>query len=95
MRIEHGLLMERAGEIVVVDHVVSALRTQDHGKQVPAAEFRALVALLGAPRLALGLNLAHPDRDLRRAQVVDGDQMQNGFADRYHRASSITRPACR
>src|SRR5579859_6468165 len=83
----HPLLMERAGEMMVVDDEISVLRSQDHRDHMAPEELGPLVARLFEPRLSLGLDLAHPDGDLRGSQIVDIDRMQNGFAARNHRTS--------
>src|SRR5260221_500789 len=66
-----SLFVESADKMVVIDHVVSVLRSQDHWDHVPTEKLGALIALLGAPRLAFGLNLSHAYGDLRGPQRID------------------------
>jgi len=54
---------------------------------VPAEEFGRFSGLL-LPALLLGLNLAHPDRDLGRPQLDEGDGVQDRFTDRDHGEAS-------
>ena len=76
--------MQRKRQMMMVDDIVPALRTENHRDNVLAEEPFAFFCSGLAPALALGLNFAHADRDLRRTQIGDGDRSHHRFADPVH-----------
>jgi hypothetical protein len=60
---------------------VARFRTEHDRDHVLAKELGALFGGDFAPALALGRNLAHADRDLRGAEIANGDSGQDGFAN--------------
>jgi hypothetical protein len=72
------LLLERAGEVVVIDHVMPLLRAKQHRDHVASEELTTVTVGALTPVLALLLDLAHADRDLRRAQFRN----RHGYEDR-------------
>ena len=72
------LLLERAGEMVLIDHVMPLLRAKQHRDHVASEELTTVTVGALTPVLALLLDLAHADRDLRRAQFRN----RHGYEDR-------------
>ena len=70
---EHLLLtfiMERSGQMVMIDHIGPALRTEHDGHHVLAEIFGFVPSEL-IPALSSCLDLDHPDRDLSRPKRFD------------------------
>src|SRR5215471_9166069 len=83
----HAFLQKSAAQVVVVDDEVAIFGTKEHGDHVPPEVLRRLlVACLTAlsPASPLGFDLAHTDRDLRRAQLFDGNCRQDGSSNWLH-----------
>jgi hypothetical protein len=68
----------RARRVVVVDHVMPLLRAEQHRDHVLPQKLAAVPISALAPASALLLDLAHPDRDLGRAQLRDRDGVRIG-----------------
>jgi hypothetical protein len=79
-----ALIMERSGEVVMIDDIMSVFRPENDGDHVPTEEFGALLRAFLAPAFPFGLDLTHPHRDLRRVQVSDLDRVETGFANGGH-----------
>src|ERR1700691_1536902 len=82
------LLMQSKREMMMVDDVVPVLWTKNHRDDMLAEEPFAFLCAGLAPALALGLNFAHADRDLRWTQIGNGDRSHHRFADPIHLSSS-------
>jgi hypothetical protein len=67
--------------MMMIDDVMARFRTEHDRNHVPTKEFGALFGGDFAPALALGGNLAHADRDLRGAEIANGDGGQDRFAN--------------
>src|SRR5258708_26129641 len=70
--------------MMMVAHIQAVLGAADDGNHVAAEEFRTFFRFLLLPALLLGLDLAHPDRDLGRPQLDEGNGVQDRFTDRDH-----------
>src|SRR5580704_12131151 len=62
----------RARQVVVVDHVMPLLRAEQDRDHLMPEKLAAVPLGTFAPVLSLLLDLAHPDRDLGRAQLREG-----------------------
>ena len=65
----HALRVERKREVMVVDHIVTFLRAQDHRDHVVTQEISDLLCASLPQAFALFFDLMHPDRNLRGTQV--------------------------
>src|SRR5260370_15136349 len=84
----YALVVQRAGEMMVIDHIMSLLGTKDDGNHVVSEEVPTFLAHL-PPAFAFGLHLAHPDSNLCRAQVIYSDRFQYWFAHVHHRSAPL------
>jgi hypothetical protein len=66
-----ALLMERKGEVMVIDNVVVLLGPQDYGYHVGLEKLQFLFRTFRSPEFPFGFNLAHADGYLRGSQLVD------------------------
>ena len=69
----HALLVKRAGEMVMIDDVVTLLGPEDYRNHVLAEKGAFLAAFHLAPMVTLGADLAHADSDLRGPKFRDRD----------------------
>src|SRR5215471_543710 len=70
--------------MVVINDVVPILGSKNHGNEVFAEELLTLALAFGPPLLALSRDLAHANRDLRRAEIRDRYRPEKRFADVNH-----------
>ena len=86
-----ALVMERPGEMVVVNQVTLPFEASDHRHHVRAEEFGQVARRLHPPGVALPLNLLHPHRDLGRPQAQNGRRVENRFAKAHRIAVGFER----
>jgi hypothetical protein len=73
--------VQRARQMMVIDHVVVFVGAMDHRDHVLAEQFGALFRrFVLAPALALFLYLPHSDRHLGRPERQNRDRPEDGFA---------------
>ena len=75
-----ALSVKREGKMVMIDDIMTLLRTKNDGDHMFAQEFGAFRGSLLLPMLSFGLHLSHTDRDLCRAK----------FRDRYRIETRLT-----
>jgi hypothetical protein len=78
------LIMQRACKMMMVNDVMPALWTEDHGDHMFAEKFVTFLCAFITPTLSFGLDLTHPDGDLRWTQVQYSDRLKKRLADRGH-----------
>src|SRR5215469_5235334 len=71
-------------KMMVINDVMPVLWTKDHGDHMFAEKLLGLVCALSTPTLAFDLDLAHPDGDLRRTEVQNGDGLKKRLTDGGH-----------
>src|SRR5262249_9615769 len=74
--------------VVMVDDEVVIFGSKDHRNHVTPEILRCLLVAcltLFPPAPPLGLDLAHADRELSRAQLFDGDRRQDQSSNLLHR----------
>ncbi len=86
------LFEKGAGEMVVVDHIGSALGPQQHRDQVLAEVGGAAFLFLLAPQLPLLVDLAQAHRHLGGPELGDGDGSDAGFAAAHGRLLRCGQP---
>jgi hypothetical protein len=77
------LIMQGAGEMVMIDDERSFLRPEDDRDHVPAKVPATGVALL-TPPISLSFDLAKTNRQLGWTKVVDRDRNKHGFSAVSH-----------
>src|ERR1700704_5157347 len=86
-----AFIVKRARQMVVVDHVVALVRSQNHWDHMFAQKLRLLfLRRVVPPALALFLNLSHSDGHLRRMQREYWNRMEDQFARIRHDLKPIT-----
>ena len=76
-----AFIVQRARQMMVIDHVIALVRAVDDGDHVLAEQLGALfLRFVLAPALALFLYLSHSDRHLGRTERQDRDRLEDGFA---------------
>ena len=82
-RIFDPFVMQRAGEMMMIDDVMALFRPEDHRDHVPAEKLFAFFNRCFAPAFTLRHDLAHADGDLGRTQIGNVDRRQNGLANHF------------
>ena len=76
-----ALFVKGPREMMMVDHVIAAFRTEHHRYHVLTEKFSARLGGELPPAFAFFVNLANSYGDLSRTKIVNGDRGQSGFAN--------------
>ena len=79
-----AFVVQRSGEMMVVDDVMPLLRAEDDRDRVPAEKLGAFLPLVLAPALSFLVDLAHAHGDLGGAQARNRHRMENRLAYDNH-----------
>ena len=93
----HALVVQRARQMMMIDHVVSLVRSVNHRDHVLAEQLRLLLRrLCSRQRLRFSFTSLIPDRHLGRAQRKDRDRLKDRLARiRHGLKPRVSRKKCR
>jgi len=74
-----AFVVQRAGEMMMVDEVTPVARAEHHRDHVMGEEISEALCAARFPRFALARDFAHPESHLGRTQVEHGSRVQGRF----------------